>query len=252
MQTHPAPRHADVRATGQVDLGRAEGRQTQYLLLSGLLMMLPGVAFERHPHPAMVLDLATGPRTSVWGWWSEPIDGEPPVPCLLWAGDLGWSATTVEPDIFDTDGYERSFWSHRIKLLDLAIANATGPFPTLEELGRRVSEDLDLDLGDRAAALAGALLWGIVQQQAARARLGDVAGELTVPPVVIRGTVDDALDREHLGPDRVKVRLERTDAGLDGLLRAVHQVRPEPSLRARLLHGHTGWRRLGTGDRQSA
>jgi hypothetical protein len=255
MHTHPAPCTEPPLPTGSI-APRAEGRRAQYLLLSGLLMLVPGVAFERHRHPATILDLATGPRTSVWGWWSEPVDGEPPVPCLLWAGDLGWSATTVEPDVFDTEGYERSSWSHRITLLDLAIANATGPLPTLEALRRRVSDDLDPNLGDRAVALGGALLWGIVQQQAARTRLGDVAGDPSIRPSAIRGsvrgTVDDALDREQLGPDRVKIRLERADAGLDGLVRAVAQVRTGSSLRARLLHGHAGWRRVGAGDKQSA
>jgi hypothetical protein len=250
MQTHPAPRRTEP-APGSV-AADSERRREQYLLLSGLLMLVPGASFEQHPHPATILDRATGPRTSVWGWWSEPLDGGARVPCLLWAGDLGWSATTVEPDVFDTEGYECPFWTHRIKLLDLAIANATGPFPTLEALRRRVTDDLDLDLGELAALLGGALLWGIVQQQAARTRLGDVVAEPVFPPALVRGAVDDVLDTELLGPDRLKVRLERTDAGLDGLLRAVDQVRTGPSLRARLLHGQASWRRAGAGHKQSA
>jgi hypothetical protein len=259
MHTHPAPRTTPPLPTGSIT-AYAEARTAQYLLLSDLLMLVPGVTFARHPHPAAVLDLATGPRTSVWGWWSEPFDGEPPVPCLLWVGELGWSVTTVEPDVFDTEGYECSFWSHRIKLLDLAIANATGPLPTLDALRRRVSDDLDPRLGERAAALGGALLWGILQQQAAQTRLGEVVGDPGTPAPatrgvvngIVKGTVDDALDQEQLGPDRVKLRLERADAGLDGLVRAVDQVRTGPGLRARLLRGHAGWRRVGAGDKQSA
>jgi hypothetical protein len=250
MQLHPAPRRTELpKGSAAAD---SEPRREQYLLLSGLLMLVPGASFEQHPHPATILDRATGPRTSVWGWWSEPLDGGARVPCLLWAGDLGWSATTVEPDVFDTEGYECPFWTHRIKLLDLAIANASGPFPTLEALRRRVTDDLDLDLGERAAALGGALLWGIVQQQAARTRLGDVVADHVLASALVRGTVDDVLDTELLGPDRVKVRLERPDEGLDGLLRAVDHVRTGPSLRARLLHGQGGWRRLGAGDKQTA
>jgi hypothetical protein len=249
METYPAPRHTPPPRSIP---SYAEGRKAQYLLLSGLLMLVPGAAFERHPHPATVLDLATGPRTSVWGWWSEPLEGGAPVPCLLWAGELGWSATTVEPDVFDTEGYECSFWSHRIKLLDLAVANATGPLPTLDELRQRVSADVDPDLGERSAAMAGALLWGILQQQAARTRLGDVVGDRSVPPTMIRGAVDDTLDRGHLGPDRVKVRLEQTDAGLAGLLRAVNQVRPEQGRMTRWLPGHTPWRRSEPAQQQSA
>jgi hypothetical protein len=165
--------------------------------------------------------------------------------------ELGWGATTVEPDVFDAEGYECPSWSHRIKLLDLAVANATGPFPTLEALRRRVNDDIDPHLGDRAVALGGALLWGILQQQAARTRLGDVTGDPGIPTAAVRGAVDDALDRAQLGPDRVKIRLERPDAGLAGLLRAVDQVRPHPGHRIRL-PGHALWRRPGTRLQHSA
>jgi hypothetical protein len=250
MQTHPAARHADSRPAGST-ASDAERHKAQYLLLSGLLMLVPGAAFEQHPHPATILDLATGPRTSVWGWWSEPLADGAAVPCLLWAGELGWGATTVEADVFDSAGYERPFWSHRIKLLDLAIANAAGPLPTLEALRQRVSDDIDPHLGERAVALDGALLWGILQQQAARTRLGAVTGDPGVPTAAVRGAVDDTLDQEHLGPDRVKIRLERADAGLDGLLRAVDDVRPRPGHRIRL-PGHALWRRPGTRVQQSA
>jgi hypothetical protein len=97
--------------------------------------------------------------------------------------------------------------------------------PTLEQLGQRVCDNVDPDLGDRSAILAGALLWGILQQQAARARLGYVARDSSVTAFAVRGEVDDALDRQGLGPDRVKVRLAHPDAGLDGLLRAVDEAR---------------------------
>jgi len=250
MQTHPAPRRTNPLPT-RSSAAYAGRRQAQYLLLSDLLMLVPGSEFERHPHPATVLDLATGPRTSVWGWWSEPLDAAAAVPCLLWAGDLGWSATTVEPDVFDTQGYECSVWSHRIKLLDLAVANATGPFRTLDELRRRVSDDIDPALGDRSAALAGALLWGISQQQAARSRLGDVAGVPAIPAAALRGAVDDTLDRQHLGPERVKVRLECPGTGLQGLVRAIDQVRPGAARRIRL-PGHALWHRPGARVQQSA
>jgi hypothetical protein len=228
MRLHPAPRPAPGRTLlhpSHTVLSYAERRRTEYLVLSGLLTVVPAGTCARHRHPAHVLDLATGPRTSVWGWWAEPVGGESPVPCLLWAGELGWSAAAVEADTLDGRGYATSSWSQRATLLDLALANATGPFRTVDQLCQRVSDDVHPDLGDRSAAVAGALLWGILQQQAARTRLGHVATGSRVPRVAVRGVVDDALDRGHLSPDRVKVRLERPDVGLDGLLRAVEEVR---------------------------
>lgn len=252
MQTHLAPSHLDSLPGASEASGHAGRGMAQYFLLGDLLKLLPGSVFEQHTHPAAVLDLATGPGTSVWGWWSTGADGEASVPCLLWAGELGWSATTVEPDLFDTDGYERSFWSHRIKLLDLAIANAIGPFPTLEELQYRVAEDAALDVGCRSAAVTGSLLWGIAQQQRAQARVAAGVTMSGFPAIAARGAVGEDLEALRLSPDRAKVRLE--DGGLAGLRRAMEEVRHEPTRRMRLLHG---WkqvipRRPRTLERQSA
>ena len=118
-------------------MNREERKRAQYLQLSECLKRASGQDFERHRHPAVVVDRMTGPEVRVWGWWA----GDGDVPCLLWAGGLGWSAAMVLPDEFDSEGYERAFWSHRIKLLDLALANALGPATTLEDLELQVAGD---------------------------------------------------------------------------------------------------------------
>jgi hypothetical protein len=232
--------------------------RAQYLLLSGALMRLPGRTFEVHGHPAVVLDIATGPRTRVWGWWAPETAERPAVPCLLWAGELGWSATAVEPDMFDSEGWERAFWSHRIKLLDLALAGALGPFPTLEDLQLQVTAEADAGPGYRAEEVTGALLWGILRLRAARARQSEVAvgarPRLLPPFVVAQGMVDEELSGHDLGPDVVKTRVEGGDRGLAALLQAVNDVPAEPRRQGWSLHG---WRpalpRLHrSGSRQTA
>jgi hypothetical protein len=147
--------------------------QAQYLALSESLKRLPGSDFERYAHPAVVLDRATGPGLRVWGWWSG---GDRELPCLLWSGELGWSATVVEPDALGSAGYEQLFWAHRVKLLDLALANAIGPCRTLEDLELRVASHADPDADAAWAGPRRALLWGILQLRAARAHRASVVG----------------------------------------------------------------------------
>ena len=185
-----------------------ERKLAQYLTLSEGLKRLPGSEFEKHRHPAVVLDRATGPDVRVWGWWSG---GDGKLPCLLWADALGWSATVVEPDAFDSEGYERVFWSHRIKLLDLALANAIGPCKKLAGLELRVAGDTSFGLDAAWAVPTGALLWGIVQLRAARAHRGHIAGGATVSLLPTtpdtHGVMDDELARHGLFPTLPKRRM---------------------------------------------
>ena len=203
--------------------------QSQYLLLSERLKQLPGSKFETHHHPAVIVDLATGPSTRVWGWWTDETEGQPALPCLLWAGELGWSATVVEPDVFDSEGYERSFWSHRIKLLDLAIANALGPCPTLEQLELHVAADESFGPSARAGQLRGALLWGILELEAARAR-SDHTGALSGPRPTgdLRGTVDEELVAHMLSPAFAKAGNDDVEPGHRGLAALMHAVSEVP------------------------
>lgn len=165
----------------------------EYLALSDALKRLPGTAFEDHDHPAVILERATGPTFRVWGWWATGTR----LPCLLWASDHGWSATTVEPDEFDSEGYERVFWCHRIKLLDLALGSALGPCPTLARLELLVASDPGQSLAGYAGATSTGLLWGIVQLRAARAGSSTSAGTRVQPLPPFTGT-DAALDQELL------------------------------------------------------
>lgn len=183
--------------------------QTQYLVLSESLKRLPGTHFERHRHPAVLLDRATGPDLRVWGWWSG---GDRELPCLLWAGDLGWSATVVEPDGFDSEGYERVFWAHRVKLLDLALANAVGPCRTLEDLELRVASHASNGAGTSWSEPRRALMWGILQLRAARAHRASIVGAgararplRAVPGAA--GSVDEELLRQGLVPSLAKSRM---------------------------------------------
>jgi hypothetical protein len=200
--------------------------RAQYLCLSASLRKLPGRKFETHSHPAVVLDHATGPATRVWGWWTT---GRPALPCLLWSGELGWSATVVEPDVFDTEGYERAFWCHRIKLLDLALANALGPCPTLEQLELQVAAEASFGAGSRASELTESMLWGILQLRAARAGgHGSVPARAPVlgPGTGMRAAVDDELVRRGLSPAfaKTKARIRHPkprDGGLAALVQAL-------------------------------
>ena len=199
MTTSPAPGYA------------------QYLWLSDLLKQLPGRSFETHRHPAVLLDLATGPSVRVWGWWTSGGAGRPAVPCVLWAGDLGWSVAVVEPDVFDTAGYERPFWSHRIRLLDLALANALGPFPTVEQLELEVGAESSLG-PSRPRELTAGVLWGILQLEAARDPVGAVVRRLPVDGPA--GAVDDELVAHDLSPAVAKPHGDHR-SGVTALLEAV-------------------------------
>ena len=188
--------------------------QTQYLALSESLKRIPGGDFERHGHPAVLLDRATGPALRVWGWWSG---GELRLPCLLWAGDLGWSATVVEPDAIDGEGYERVFWAHRVKLVDLALANAIGPCRTLEDLELRVASHAIDEAGACWSEPRRALLWGILQLRAARAHRASVVGSAGVRGRPLRavtgaaGAVDGELTRYGLVPSLAKSPMPSLD-----------------------------------------
>lgn len=184
----------------------AARKHAQYLMMSDRLKRLAGEEFERHQHPAIILDRASGPGVRVWGWWTVAGD----LPCVLWAGDLGWSATAVGPDTFDSEGYERAFWSHRIKLLDLALANALGPARTLEDLELQVASDTSYGLDLTWTGVKGALLWGILQLRAARAqRRQIVRGGAAVRPMITPefcGVTDDDLVQHGLAPTLAKAR----------------------------------------------
>ena len=217
--------------------------QAQYLLLSEQLKQLAGSRFETLHHPAVVLDLATGSSTRVWGWWTDESDGHPALPCLLWAGELGWSATVVEPDVFDSEGYERAFWSHRIKLLDLALANALGPYPTLEQLELHVADE-SLGADSWHVELRGALLWGILEQVAAGARDDRIAVSAIRPwsGNDLRGTVDEELVVHGLAPMSAKARLDDAEPGRPGLAALMRAVAEVPRGRRRHLWSLPAWK----------
>jgi len=167
----------------------------------------------------------------MWGWWTA---GEWPSPCMLWSGERGWSATVVEPDQVDGPGYELAHWSHRIKLLDLAIANAIGPYRSLSLLELNVAADTTLGLGAGGPAVREALLWGIVQLRAARAQRtapARAAGSQTDLGLYGgHGTVDEELARYALVPTLAKPRtsLSRTehkDPSVTALVQALAEVR---------------------------
>jgi hypothetical protein len=205
--------------------------RSQYLLLSEQLKRLPGSTFEAHHHPAVVLDLATGPGTQVWGWWTDEIGGDPARPCLLWAAELGWSATVVEPDMFDSEGYERAFWSHRIKLLDLALANALGPCPSLEDLELQVVSDETLGADSRARELRDSLLWGILELESARTCRSDATFASAAGPgqaYGVRGSVDEELVAGVLSPSFAKPGLDDVEAGRRGLAALMQAVAEVP------------------------
>jgi len=177
---------------------------TQYLLFSEALKDVPGRRYEQHRHPAVVLDGATGPGTQVWGWWTR---GTPGRPCLLWSAARGWGATVVAPEVVGADGYERAYWSHRIKLLDVALARASGPSRTLQELELQVSS-AGFGLGRDGGELLVGLLWGVRMLRAAYSmdRSAESRPWRTLPrDAGIEGEVDEELARHALIPTLAKV-----------------------------------------------
>lgn len=193
-------------------------KQAEFLQLSERLKKLPGFEFEKYHHPAVVLDRAFGPDFRVWGWWTG---GDHALPCLLWVGERGWSATVVEPDMLDGEGYECAFWSHRIKLIDLAIANALGPYKTLQDLETRVAGDLSYGLDACWTGLRQGLLWGIIQLRVARAQQVPTMGaRATLSPMPAgaprRDAIDDELERHRLLPTMPKRRSPSHSAGTRG------------------------------------
>jgi hypothetical protein len=204
-------------------------RRAEFLMLSDALKQCRGQDFENHGHPGVVFDRATGPSIRVWGWWTQD---EPAIPCLLWCGEHGWSATVVEPDELDGPGYELAFWSHRIKLLDLALANALGPYPSLRELELHVAADTALGLGSHGSRMTEALSWGIVQLRAARAqRLRDSSETRGRQPAAktFGGMVDEELVRHALVPSLAKPKVlqirKRKDPAVEALVRALCTIR---------------------------
>jgi len=203
-------------------------RQTEFLMLSDALKQCRGRDFESHHHPAVVFDRATGPLVRVWGWWTQD---DPAIPCLLWCGERGWSATLVEPDELDGPGYELAFWSHRIKLLDLALASALGPHPTLGELELHVTADASLPLVQHGSKRNTAMLWGIRQLRLARSPHLRRAPESPAPSgaEIHGGLIDEELRRHALIPTLAKPRVldnrKHKDPAVDALIRALCNMR---------------------------
>ena len=211
----------------------SHARQAELVTLSDALKQLHGWEFETHAHPAVVLDPATGPSVRVWGWWTA---GDPARPCVLWCGRRGWSVAVVEPDIFDSQGYELAVWAHRIKLLDLALANAVGPHRRLEELELHVASEASFGTGPHASAVRDAVLWGIIQLRAARARKpGQAAAGWRAPAAgsMRSGVVDEELARHALIPSLAKARIrhrKHKDPAVDTLVRALTSLRLDEHL----------------------
>lgn len=211
---------------------RSGAREADFFSVSDALKRLRGEEFEAHAHPAVLVDRATDPGIRVWGWWTP---GERPFPCMLWSGERGWSASAVEPDEMDAPGYELAHWSHRIKLLDLAIANAIGPYRTLSLLELNVAADTTLGLGPGGPVVRDALLWGIVQLRAARAaqRTAHARVSAKVADQALQGrhgTVDEELARYALVPTLAKPRTtstqdEHKDPNVTALVQALTDVR---------------------------
>jgi hypothetical protein len=177
--------------------------ESQYLRLGEGLKRVPGRLYEQHGHPAVILDRATGPGAQVWGWWTG---GRPARPCLLWSSRQGWGATVVEPAAVDAEGYERALWWHRVKLLDLALARALGPCPTLEELELKVPS-AGFGRGQDSCGLHRGVLWGIRLLRAAREmdRSARVRHPYRPPQGAgVEGAVDEELARHALIPTLAK------------------------------------------------
>jgi len=203
-------------------------RLAEFWMLSDALKQCRGRDFESYRHPAVVFDRATGPSVRVWGWWTQDI---PAIPCLLWCGERGWSATLVEPDELDGPGYELAFWSHRIKLLDLALANALGPHLTLGELELHVAADASLLLGQHGSSRNEAMLWGIRQLRTERSQRHRRTPESPTPADAEThgGLVDEELERHALIPTLAKPRVHdnrrHKDPAVDALVRALCNLR---------------------------
>ncbi|RNM12284.1 hypothetical protein [Nocardioides pocheonensis] len=209
----------------------AKTAQEEFLALSDVLKRCRGQEFEEHSHPAVLLDRATSPSVRVWGWWAS---SERKLPCLLWCSERGWFATVVEPDEIGAPGYELAFWSHRVRLLDLAFANALGPHPTLGVLELHVAADSTVVLGPYGSAVREALLWGILQLRAARRgsrRRKMVASSDQAASLEGASRVDEELAQHALVPWLVKrrspseVRPTSKDPAVDALVRALSEVR---------------------------
>ena len=228
MPTIPGPRPSLPGGAPERTADRAADRAAEYLHLSDALKQLRGVDFETHDHPAVALDGATPPATRVWGWWADAQPVQRPLPCMLWASERGWSATVVEPGELDGAGYERAFWSHRIGLIDLCLANALGPFPTLEELELNVAAEGSFGFGTWAAQIRSAVLWGILQLRAARAQSRRTPPDEAPLVPGVSCSVDDELARHGLVPTLAKAiwsdEPPATD-GLETLLQAVLQAK---------------------------
>ena len=203
-------------------------RQTEFLMLSDALKECKGRDFESHHHPAVVFDRATGPAVRVWGWWTED---DPAVPCLLWCGERGWSTTMVEPDELGSPGYELAFWSHRIRLLELALANCLGPCPTLGELELQVAADERVVHRLDGSRMNESLLWGIRQLRFARSQRIRRTTDSPIPfgKQLLGGMVDEELRHHGLVPSLAKPRVldnrNHKDPAVDVLVRALCNVR---------------------------
>jgi len=141
----------------------------------------------------------------------------------------------VEPDGIDAPGYEMRYWSHRVKLLDLALANAFGPCPTLATLELHVAADTTPPVLDpQGFYIREALLWGIIQLRAARAQVprpgAPVGSMIKVGATFRAGVVDDELTKHALVPTLPKRRKKGPrdkykDPALANLVRALSRVR---------------------------
>lgn len=216
--------------SGGNDVPQIAKHQDEFLALSDALKRRRGEEFEEHPHPAVLLDRATGTAAQVWGWWASTTG--PQVPCLLWCTKRGWSTTAVEPDEIDAPGYELAHWSHRIKLLDLALANAHGPYNSLSKLELHVAADSTLPLGQHGPAIREGMLWGIVQLRAAYAQTRrSMPKGLGLAPAAPTDRLDADLAHHALVPTlpkktpQAKRRASHKDPGLDALVQALAEVR---------------------------
>lgn len=204
--------------------------QGEYLSISDAMKRCRGEEFEQYDHPAVLLDRVTDDSVRVWGWWTKT---DPALPCLLWSGPRGWSITVVEPDEIGAPGYELAHWSHRVKLLDLAFANALGPHRTLDLLELYVAADTTLALGPDGPGIREALIWGMVQLRAARAQTGGrIEGSVS-------GAVDDELAQHELSPTFAKPRPNTStdrdrhkDPVMGALVRALSEFRLTGNLAA--------------------
>jgi hypothetical protein len=157
-----------------------EAAHAEFRSLSDALKCRRGVEFEEDEHPAALVDRATGPSVQVWGWWTATA---PRLACLLWSSERGWSATVVEPAEVGAPGYELAHWSHRIQLLDLALANAVGPHATLGLLELHVALDATLGLSPFGSVPVDSLTWGIARLRTGGPGLdGQAVASATLPP----------------------------------------------------------------------